>query len=105
MALKSVYWKGSGAISETLDIDEAIMIHEVRLHLSAAGGSSENFSVKLDSHNGSEYDVVFSATDMNALTDKHWQPTYPVYVSGEDAVDFTYTNTNGKTWGLEVVFA
>jgi hypothetical protein len=105
MALKSVYWKGAGAISETLDVDEAIMIHEVRLHLGAAGGASENFSVQLDSRLGSEYDVVFSATDMNALTDKHWQPTRPVYVHSDDTVDFTYTNTNSQTWGLEVVFA
>jgi hypothetical protein len=101
---RSLNWKGSGAMNETLDAPDYIQLEEVRLHLSAAGGASENFEVTINSHLGTEYDLVLKEQDMNAETDVHYQPTRPVFIHKDDKVDFTYTNTNSKTWGLEVLF-
>lgn len=102
--MQSLNWNGSGAMAVAMDVDDYIQLEEVRLHLSAVGGASENFEVTIDSHLGSEYDIVLKAQDMNAVTDVHYQPTRPVFIHKDDVIDCTYANTNGKAWGLEVIF-
>lgn len=98
------YAKGAGAIDETLDVPEFIELHEVRLHLSANGSASETFTTKIDSRLGGEYDIELNSQDMNAADDEHYQPTRPVKISRDDRLIFAYTNTNAKTWGLEVLY-
>jgi len=92
-------------MSVELSLDKAEwQLEEVRLHLSAAGGASENFAVALVSGEGSRWNTSLHAQDMNAETDDQYLPTRPLWFRKSDAVKFTYTNTNSKQWGLEVIY-
>lgn len=94
---------GTGAMSQTLTADENLVILSMALHLSAAGGASENFVAKVDADAGAAYDVVLLSEDMNTVTDIY--DNEPRYIAAGDDIDFTYTNTNGRTWGLTVQYA
>lgn len=88
-----------------LDPGRGFQLEEVRLHLSAAGGSSENFTTTVQSAAGDEYNAVLNTQDMNAATDEHYQPTRPVFLAKGDTLLFEWANSNTKTWGLEVVWS
>jgi len=81
-------------------------IMELRLHLSAAGGAAENFEMVLDSGHGAAYDAILVAQDMNAAKD--YVVVFTVaecrIFNSDDALYFTYANTNDKTWGLETKY-
>ena len=93
---------GSGAMSETITIDKATKILSIHLHLSSVGATAENLSIYIDSDSGTAYDNVLITQDMNTLTD-FFSNTEIHLFPGSD-LDFTYTNTDASTWGLEVVF-
>ena len=97
--------KGAGAMNETLTPNGAWELKEVRLHLSAAGGTSENFSIIENAGEGSAYNVVHLATDMETASDVV-QSFYheEKHFSQNDSVNFTYTNTGSRTWGLKVIY-
>ena len=98
------YSTGAGAIAETLDPDQIILIMEVRLHLSATGGAFAGaFTVTIDSDTGAAYDILLSSTAMPAVQDVHYQPTAPIVINYLDEVDFVFDNPNARTWGLEIV--
>jgi len=94
----------NGAIAYVRTSDGVLVLESVRLHLSAAGGAVENFTIYIDSGVAAAYDVVLSATNMNAETDVHYLPARPIPIADNDNLEMTYTNTNGRTWGLEVVY-
>ena len=93
---------GSGAMSETITIDKATRILSITLHLSSVGATSENFVVAIDSDSGTAYDAVLISQDMNTVTTYFTNTEIHLY-PGSD-LDFTYTNTDASTWGLEVVY-
>jgi hypothetical protein len=93
---------GSGAMNLTLTVDQNIVIKSIALHLSAAGGASENFVAQVDSDAGSAYDTKLLVQDMNTTTDIF--DTTERYIPAGDDIDFTYTNTNARTWGLTVQY-
>jgi hypothetical protein len=87
------------------DGQDDLILAEVRLHLSAAGGAG-NFTITLGSAkspNG-EYDCVLSGTpvDMTAVTDKVLQP-YNI-IGPRDRLTLAWANASGRTWGLELIF-
>lgn len=94
---------GAAAMNLTLTVDENIVIKSVALHLSAAGGATENFVMKVDSDAAAAYDTVLLSQDMNTTTDIF--DNEERYIAAGDDVDFTYTNTNSRTWGLTVQYA
>jgi len=93
---------GTGAMSETLTANENLVILSTALHLSAAGGATENFVAKVDADAGVAYDTVLISQDMAATTDIY--DNEPRYIAAGDDIDFTYANTNGRTWGLTVQY-
>jgi len=78
---------------------------EARLHLSAVGGAVEDYTITLDSENGTAFDVVLETAAMNADADVPtlWNEKKRCFNSG-DVLLFEYLNTNNKTWGLEVIY-
>lgn len=101
-----VFYKGNSTMSEEFSVDAAEwQLEEVRLHLSANGGSSENFAITLISGEGDEYNVELSASDMNADDDVQYKPTRPDTFLKADKLAFTYTNTNDQAWGLEIIYS
>ena len=93
-------------MSEILAVDGEFQLYSVRLHLAAAGGASANFQIQLDSGEGSEHDWVIgdATTDMNAVTTAEYLPTRPQPFRPDDRLLFTWSNTNGKAWGLEIIY-
>lgn len=105
-ALRHRFWKGNTALNVTIDDfrdagPDDIVLSEVRLHLSAASGV-QNFTVTVNSDEGSEYDAVLSSTAMNSLTDKYL--TDKNIIRAVDHVTFALANAAGLTWGLEVIY-
>jgi hypothetical protein len=94
---------GTGAISFSADPDHPASLVCVRLHLSAAGGAAENFTVTLNSARGAAYDCVLFSQDMTTVTDILWIPERPIPVINNDVLDFAWTNSNGRTFGLEAI--
>ena len=95
---------GSAVLAMSLTPEGPTSITSVKLHLSAAGGVTENFTVKINSVVAAAYDTVLFSQDMNAVTDILWVPDQPIPIVTNDVVDFAYANTNSRTYGLEVTF-
>ncbi len=104
-ALKIHRATGNAAIASTLQAARPIKIVAVKLHLSAAGGAVENFTVTIDSATDPVYDVLLYSQAMNAVQDVVWVPDPPIPVMGNDEIDFAYNNGNTRTYGLEVTFS
>lgn len=98
------YETGSGAISSTTTPNDACVIHEVRIHLSA-GSNTQNLTISLDSHLGSAYDVTLDIRDMATSTDYVWRPGQPVPMGVGDGLAVTWANALSRTWGIDVVWS
>lgn len=96
--------KGNGVLNYSLNINRQIQIEEIRLHLVEVGATSENFVVSIDSGSGDEYNCSLHSQDMNTKYSDLHQPTRPYLVDADDSVVFSYANTDGSSWGLEVVY-
>jgi len=84
-------------------------IIESRLHLGAAGGAVENYTITLDSgHPAAAYhDITLATNAMNAATQAidDWSDKLRFFNTA-DLVYYAYPNTGGpQTWGLEVNYA
>ncbi len=96
---------GAAAIASTLTATRPLVITSVRLHLSAAGGAVEDFTVTIDGGVTADvYDTVLFSQDMTLVQDILWVPDHPITISKGDEVDFAYNNGNTRTYGLEVVY-
>jgi len=97
---------GLGPIAETFLVPAGAtyQVVSVSLNLNLAPTTAENFTVSLDAYDGVLYDVVLYALDLTtgATTDLVWQPNEPFYACSGDAIDVTWANTDGRTWGLLV---
>jgi hypothetical protein len=72
--------------------------------LNAAPTTSENFVITLDQNAGAAYDVQLYSTDLAAgsVTDLVWFPDEQLLLEGGDSIDVTYTNTDTRTYGLQI---
>jgi hypothetical protein len=94
---------GHGAISTTLAPGVPWQLEEIRVHLSLAGGAN-NLTATVDHGAGAAYDIVILTQDMTTIADLSWQPTRPKEFGAGDELDIAWTNTNGRTYGLEIVY-
>ena len=104
-ALKIHRATGNAAIASTLEAARPINIVAVKLHLSAAGGAAENFTVTIDSATDAKYDTLLYSQDMTTVQDIAWVPESPIPVMGNDEIDFAYNNANVRDYGLEVTYS
>lgn len=104
-ALKIHRATGALAIASTLEATRPINLVAVKLHLSAAGGAAEDFTVTIDSATDPVYDTVLFSQDMNTVKDIVWVPPQPIPVMGNDEIDFAYNNAITRTYGLEVTYS
>jgi len=79
---------------------------EIRLHLSAVGGTSEDFEVKVHSTVSDVWNVVPASQDMSAVDDLivDWSGKLKFFEAREPVI-FTYNNTNSRVWSLVVNFS
>ena len=95
---------GAAAITTSLTVINPSELVCVKLHLSAAGGAAENFTITNDTtHVADVYDTVYFSQDMNTVTDILWVPDQPIPLNPGDVLDFAYNNANTRTYGLEIV--
>lgn len=83
---------------------DAFQLMEVRLTLSAASVTSESYTVTLNSEWGSVFDNVPRTRNMNGRRYDDWGPGIEMRFTDGDELIFTYNNTDGRTYGLEVKF-
>lgn len=95
---------GSASIASTLAPAKNIMLYALKLHLSATGGTVENFTATVDSVTAAAYDILLFSQDMNTTTDILWVPEHPIPIFNGDEIDFAYANSNTRTYGLEVIY-
>ena len=96
----------NGTVAIEISSARAYQVEEVRIHLNAVGGGGAgNFIISLNALGGAVYDVVFLTQDMAAVADLVWLPTRPHPFVAGDIFKVDFTNTNGKTYGLEVVWS
>lgn len=99
---------GDSSMVETITLPDRASegkLSEVRLHLSSAATTSENFVVYVDSDSSSVYDTKLFSQDMETVQDVVYLPSRVQGTADKDDVfTFTYTNTDSLTWGLEVFF-
>ncbi len=96
---------GAAAIAETLAPGATWELKEIRMELSAAGGTAENFTVTMDNSLGATYDVVIFSQDMEAVV--NLSQTYDDRerrFKADDELDFAYNNNNTRTWGMEIIY-
>lgn len=97
---------GSAAMAITIAPADEFQLVEVRLTLDAASGTSENFTVTIDSALGSAYDHQLLSTDMNAERYVTWvlSGDEERFFNSGDELDFAWTNSNTKDWALEIKY-
>jgi len=81
-------------------------LESITLHLSAAGTTSEAFTVTLNATDGGVYDTVLFSQDLSkgAVTDLVWVPEGgPMLFENGDAIDVAWNNAEGRTYGLRAV--
>ena len=83
---------------------DAFQLVELRLHLTVAPTTSESYTITLDSGSGSAFDVVVRNRNMITRTDDDWQPSAVLRYTDGDVLVFTYANSDGRTYGLEVKY-
>lgn len=101
---------GAAAIDHTITPGRPFRLVGVRLHLSAAPTTSENFSIGLNDGKAAAYDtvlykrdfsvgsltdLVLSASDLSLDSDHMFKAT--------DFLDIDWTNTDTSTYGLTVL--
>jgi hypothetical protein len=95
---------GTGAIAFSQAVTETSRLASVTVHFDAAPTTSENFVITLNSGDGAAYDTVLFSFDpsSDSTTDLVYLPDGEVYLLAGDALDVSYTNTDGVTYGLQV---
>jgi len=93
---------GSSAINTSIAPASRGVLLALTLHLSAAGGAAEDLTVTLNKAAGAAYDVPILTQDMSTTQDVVWTGEIP-FQNG-DTIDVAYTNSNSRTYGLEVVY-
>jgi len=96
---------GTGVMDESLTTGLNCSVREIRLHLSAAGATAENFTGQHDAQEGVVFDLLIVSQDMNGETDFH--RVYDgegMVLDQNDLIDFDYANTDARTWGLEIIY-
>ena len=79
----------------------------VTVHLSSAPTTSENLVITKNAAAGADYDTVFRSVDLSlsSATDFVYEFGDDIVMLPGDQVVVTYTNTDARTYGVEIVFA
>lgn len=95
---------GSAAISASYTTTASERLCSISLHFSSAPTTSEDFTVTIDANDGAAYDYLLVSIDpsVQSITDYIWFPDGVLYLEQGDAVDLVYTNTDARTYGVQI---
>lgn len=94
---------GAAALAVTLAPGTRFRLHEVRIHLSAAGGAGD-LTATVDAFSGAAYDIQILKQDMTSIVDFVWQPDKIMQFEIGDEIDFAWANAQTKTYGLTIIY-
>lgn len=103
-AVRKDDFTGAASIDTSSTIDKPTQLVSVSCKFSAAPTTSEDFTITANLAAGSTYDVLLYSVDPSAssLTDLVWLPDAPMWFYRGDAIDVAYTNTDTKTYSVQV---
>lgn len=96
---------GAAAIAASLAPGEAFHLLGFELHLNAALSTSQDFTVTKDAGAGTAYDTELYSRDLgsDSVKDLIYYFDKPIKCyHKDDEIDFAYTNTDTKTYGLTI---
>ena len=95
---------GSGAIAASRAISGNERLCSVTLHFSSAPTTSQDFTITIDANDGAAYDYLLASIDpsIGSLTDYVWMADGDLFLEDGDAVDLAYTNTDARTYGVQI---
>jgi hypothetical protein len=101
---------GTTAIATAVACSGNVALLGFTLHLSAAGTTSESLTVTKNSVTDAKYDTLLytvntltGGTGGTAITDHYVGFDPPINFINGDTIDFAWPNTEGRTYGLQVV--
>ncbi len=79
---------------------------EVKLHITGTvPATAENFTITRDAADGSYWDELIRSQAMAGITTDIWNiRDTPLRYNPNDKLIFAWANTDGRTWGLEIVY-
>lgn len=95
----------TGAIATSYAPSAHFWLDSITLHLSAAGTTSEAFTITLNATDGGTYDTLLFSQDLSkgAVTDLVWVPEGgPMLFENSDSIDAAWNNAEGRTYGLRI---
>lgn len=102
MGLNSEKFAGSSTLSHTVTFGCPAHFDEARLRLNSASSVTEDFTITLDSVDGSSHDVLMYKQNMASAQDIIATGTEETRFEAGDAIIFDWANTDSITYGLEV---
>jgi len=98
-------FSGSETVTVVLTSGSEFELLEVKLHVKTASVTSENFTVTRDANEGAYWDELVRAQNMAGTTDFIWDlRDTPLRYQPDDKLTFDWLNSDGRTWGLEVLY-
>lgn len=73
-----------------------------KMHLSAADTNGETLTLAIDANEGAYWDTKIYSKVMTGVTDIIYFPEVKIPMLARDILKFSWTNTGGKTWGVEL---
>lgn len=105
--VRQYYVTGSGAVSSTLSIPhqgtQVFELVSIEIHLSAAGTAGD-FTMTLDSGQGSEYDTLLVSQDMTTVTDYVRQFGSEYIFRNVDSIVLAWANGSAVTYGITIKY-
>ena len=94
----------SGAIAVSRSALDQERLLGISLALNTAPTTGEDFTITLNANSGTTYDVLLYSLDLSteSVTDLVYIPDDQVILVAGDSVDVAYTNTDGRTYGVEI---
>lgn len=104
MSWSTKKFTGAGTIAITFNPESRYALDQVRLTLDSPVSTVEDFTLVLDSATGSEYDVQLITKAMSAVKSFIFPFDDSFMFEKNDKLVFSYANTDGRTFGLEIRF-
>ena len=102
--LERYYATGAAALSKSFpNSDTPCVVRNIRLHMSAAPTTSENFTITLNDKTGAAYDTVLFSSDLSVASVTDILYAEPIYLEAGDYVDIAFANTDTGTYGLTIL--
>jgi len=96
--------ESSDTAKVVIDPGEDFRLVSLRMTCDVVPATSENLVVSLDAASGVSYDQEVYSVDLSAAasTTKTWGTDGPLFFSSGDKLIFTWPNSDGRRYGLEV---